>query len=58
MASGRPGMNRMLIVIGAIVVIAILAVALPRFGRKPDVTRIGIMQIAEHPALDLSLIHI
>ncbi|HOB89152.1 MAG: ABC transporter substrate-binding protein [Bacillota bacterium] len=54
MASGRPGMNRMLIVIGAIVVIAILAVALPRFGRKPDVTRIGIMQIAEHPALDAS----
>ncbi|HHX26854.1 MAG TPA: ABC transporter substrate-binding protein [Firmicutes bacterium] len=40
--------------VGVAAVIAVLAFALPRFNKKPDVIRIGIMQIVEHPALDAS----
>ncbi len=54
MASKKSGMNQVFIMVGVAAVIAVLAFALPRFNKKPDVTRIGIMQIVEHPALDAS----
>jgi len=54
MASRKSGMTQVFIVVGVLAVIAILAFVLPRFNKKSDVTRIGIMQIVEHPALDAS----
>lgn len=54
MASKKSGMNQVFIMVGVAAVIAVLAFALPRFNKKPDVIRIGIMQIVEHPALDAS----
>ncbi len=54
MASKKSGMNQVFIMVGVAAVVAVLAFALPRFNKKPDVIRIGIMQIVEHPALDAS----
>jgi putative ABC transport system substrate-binding protein len=54
MASKKSGMTQVFIMVGVIAVIAVLALVLPRLNKKPDVTRIGIMQIVEHPALDAS----
>ncbi|HXL03320.1 MAG TPA: ABC transporter substrate-binding protein [Bacillota bacterium] len=54
MASKKSRITKVLTIVGAVAVIAVVAFALPRFTKKPTVTKIGIMQIVEHPALDAS----
>lgn len=54
MASKKSGMTQVFIMVGVVAIIAVLAFAIPRFNKKSDVIRIGIMQIVEHPALDAS----
>jgi len=54
MASEKPRISRIFMITGIIAVVAILAFVIPRFTKKSTVTRVGIMQIVEHPALDAS----
>jgi putative ABC transport system substrate-binding protein len=54
MAFKRSRTTQVLTIVGAVAVIAVMALGLPQFNKGPAVTRIGITQIVEHPALDAS----